>query len=309
MNQHVESPEAGADLLATVAGRRFSTIMADPPWRCQNSTGKVAPDRGAPSHQSRGARVPDENASGDDHPHFVRDYRNLVAALTEAHGADEAGRQMVGVEFDAVGKLMSALMKHLGLKDGDFLMDVGCGSGRLAIPLGANGPEIQYHGSDIVPELLDYARARTPSRFRFTLVEGLSIPEEDGTADFVTFFSVFTHLMLHEIFIYLQDAHRVVKPGGRVVFSFYDPSNPVHWDMFIRTVSATKARMVDHLNAFIEERSFLTLAERLGMEVEHVFTDGTPFIPLDEPVEFTTGHVARDKWLIGQSVIVLRKPL
>ena len=44
MNQHVESPEASADLLATIAGRRFSTIMADPPWRFQNSTGKVAPE-------------------------------------------------------------------------------------------------------------------------------------------------------------------------------------------------------------------------------------------------------------------------
>jgi N6-adenosine-specific RNA methylase IME4 len=34
----------GADLLATLSGRRFSTILADPPWRFQNSTGKVAPE-------------------------------------------------------------------------------------------------------------------------------------------------------------------------------------------------------------------------------------------------------------------------
>jgi len=31
-------------LLAYVDGKRFNTIMADPPWRFQNSTGKVAPE-------------------------------------------------------------------------------------------------------------------------------------------------------------------------------------------------------------------------------------------------------------------------
>jgi hypothetical protein len=32
------------DLLAFVAGRRFGTILADPPWQFQNRTGKVAPE-------------------------------------------------------------------------------------------------------------------------------------------------------------------------------------------------------------------------------------------------------------------------
>jgi N6-adenosine-specific RNA methylase IME4 len=35
---------AGADLLKTVAGRKFSTILADPPWQFQNRTGKIAPE-------------------------------------------------------------------------------------------------------------------------------------------------------------------------------------------------------------------------------------------------------------------------
>ena len=44
MNHHVQTPEASADLLALASGRRFATIMSDPPWRFQNSTGKVAPE-------------------------------------------------------------------------------------------------------------------------------------------------------------------------------------------------------------------------------------------------------------------------
>ena len=33
-----------ADLLAFVNGERFSTLLADPPWRFANRTGKMAPE-------------------------------------------------------------------------------------------------------------------------------------------------------------------------------------------------------------------------------------------------------------------------
>jgi len=36
--------EAATELLGFARGRRFKTVMADPPWRFQNSTGKVAPE-------------------------------------------------------------------------------------------------------------------------------------------------------------------------------------------------------------------------------------------------------------------------
>lgn len=36
--------QAAADLAAFARGRKFATILADPPWRFQNSTGKIAPE-------------------------------------------------------------------------------------------------------------------------------------------------------------------------------------------------------------------------------------------------------------------------
>ncbi len=36
--------KAAADLAHTARGRKFATILADPPWRFQNRTGKVAPE-------------------------------------------------------------------------------------------------------------------------------------------------------------------------------------------------------------------------------------------------------------------------
>jgi N6-adenosine-specific RNA methylase IME4 len=36
--------DAASDLRGVVAGQRFATILADPPWQFHNSTGKVAPE-------------------------------------------------------------------------------------------------------------------------------------------------------------------------------------------------------------------------------------------------------------------------
>jgi N6-adenosine-specific RNA methylase IME4 len=40
----VKNPGPARDLLEAMAGRQFQTILADPPWRFQNKTGKVAPE-------------------------------------------------------------------------------------------------------------------------------------------------------------------------------------------------------------------------------------------------------------------------
>lgn len=34
---------AHIDLVATARGKRFGTVLADPPWQFQNRTGKIAP--------------------------------------------------------------------------------------------------------------------------------------------------------------------------------------------------------------------------------------------------------------------------
>ncbi len=35
---------ASEELLATANGKKFKTILADPPWQFQNRTGKIAPE-------------------------------------------------------------------------------------------------------------------------------------------------------------------------------------------------------------------------------------------------------------------------
>jgi ubiquinone/menaquinone biosynthesis C-methylase UbiE len=124
------------------------------------------------------------------------------------------------------------LLIQYGLRPDHDVIDVGCGSGRLAKPLSAylRGG---YLGIDVVPDLVDYARALVGrADWRFEVTDGLTIPAEDEQADFVCFFSVLTHLLHEQSYVYLREAQRVLRPGGKIVFSFLDFAIPCHWDVF-----------------------------------------------------------------------------
>ena len=60
-------------------------------------------------------------------------YIDHVRRLEQRLGSgDEALRLAVGGEFEAVGKLEYYLLRSLGLNTRHLVVDVGCGSGRLA---------------------------------------------------------------------------------------------------------------------------------------------------------------------------------
>jgi SAM-dependent methyltransferase len=225
----------------------------------------------------------------DRRPHFVRDYRLLADDLTLVFGRDKAMAMGVGSGDHAeMGRIEAGILKRLGLKAGQRVVDVGCGSGRLAHALAGDG--IDYHGTDVVGAFIAHARANAPKHFRFTLCDGLKIPEDDASADFVTFFSVLTHLHQHESFIYLEDAARALKPGGRIVMSFLEISNPAQWPAFENIVANTKAGRHQHLDQFFEVAVIETWASRLGLTVEEI------------------QHGGRPDAAFGQSIAVLRKP-
>jgi ubiquinone/menaquinone biosynthesis C-methylase UbiE len=226
----------------------------------------------------------------DRRPHFVRDYRHLADDLTFVYGRDQAMAMGVGSGDHAeIGRIEAAILQRHGLGAGSRVIDVGCGSGRLASAL-AKIEGIAYHGTDVVAAFIAHARAHAPAHFRFTLCDGLRIPDSDASAEFVTFFSVLTHLHQHESFIYLQDAVRVLKPGGRVVMTFLEISNPAHWPVFENIVANTRAERHQHLDQFFEVAVIETWASRLGLTVEEI------------------SHGGRPDAAFGQSIAVLCKP-
>ncbi|MBA3963924.1 MAG: class I SAM-dependent methyltransferase [Chthoniobacterales bacterium] len=232
-------------------------------------------------------------------------YIEHVSQLEQAKGpGEEALRLAVGGEFEAVGKLEYYLLRFLGLRGGQLLIDVGCGSGRLACKL-APHKDIAYVGTDVVPQLLEAARAIAGrDDWKFVLVEDITIPCADDTADIVTFFSVLTHLTHEESFRYIREAARCLKKGGFVVASFLEFRDPWHWDIFAGSVATERSR---HWNQFTDRDAIAAWASHSGLSVESFFGGEEARIPIPEDILWENGTCMKSFANFGQALAVLRK--
>ncbi|CAN7422900.1 class I SAM-dependent methyltransferase [Paraburkholderia hospita] len=226
--------------------------------------------------------------------HFVEDYERWVAHLIEAHPIDEAMSLAVGGDFERIGKIELDILKAAGLTSSMSIFDLGCGSGRLSYYLSRSGFEGEFLGTDVVQSLLDYAASRTPANYKFVMHRALSVPAEDASIDIACAFSVFTHLLHHESYLYMEDMLRVLKPGGKLVFSFLEFCSDDHWDYaFVPTVDAQRTGRPGHLNTFIERSVIEIWGRKLGFELER-FIDG--------------GESSGAAGPLGQATAILRRP-
>jgi SAM-dependent methyltransferase len=234
---------------------------------------------------------------------LAKSYSSFVASLKERFGSQDAMRQAIGAEFDSFGVLERQVLIQYGLRPDHYVIDVGCGSGRLAKPLSQylQGP---YLGIDLVPELLDHARelVERPD-WRFELAPGLTIPEKDGAADFVCFFSVFTHLLHEQSYSYLLEAKRVLKPSGKIIFTFLEFAMACHWDVFAANLE--EAHREHPLNMFLSRDAVRTWADHLRLRVEAIDDCDNPSVPLSEPLRLDDGRVFHDRASLGQTICVL----
>ena len=162
-------------------------------------------------------------------PYYIREYNRFVRHLIATEPDYEAAMaRAVGGSYDETGMCGRRLLEALGLQDTHYVIDIGAGSGRLASAL-KDLPKLRYLGTDVVSELLEFAQKKCGrDDWSFELVDEIEIPEADAVADFVVFFSVFTHLKEKESYRYLQEAKRVLKKNGTIVVSFLEPRIEMH---------------------------------------------------------------------------------
>lgn len=231
----------------------------------------------------------------------------VIATLRRHHPEDEAMERAVGGDFERFGVLEHAVLREAGLRPDSKVVDVGCGSGRLAVQL-ARHEAMGYLGTDVVPAMLDYARQRAGRPdFRFIHVDRIAIPAPDESADIVAFFSVLTHLLHEESYLYLQEAHRVLRPGGKAVFSFVEHDTPMGAVVFEANLDWVRKRIVaSQLNVFIHRADIRVWARRLGFRVE-LLRAGEPGSVTVTEAE-ATAAIPAGSHAFGQSLCVLRKP-
>jgi ubiquinone/menaquinone biosynthesis C-methylase UbiE len=97
------------------------------------------------------------------------------------------------------------------------LLDIACGTGRLADMLLRRHPHVNITGVDLSPEMIDVAKQRVGAndQVRWHIAPADAIPAADGTFDVVTCNNAF-HL-IPEPLAALREFHRVLKPDGRLV--------------------------------------------------------------------------------------------
>lgn len=206
-----------------------------------------------------------------DVPHFERDYSRMVAALRGKYPYDEAMQRAVGGTFEEVGRDQVTFLEQRGLRDSTAVVDLGCGSGRTAVQIAKRLPNCSYVGIDVVQDLLDYATSICPASYRFIRSTAVAFPLPDASADMIIAFSVFTHLLHEECYAYLQDAVRVLRPGGKFVFSFFEFARADQWSVFADTVESRKTDAFGHMNTFIERSAIEAWCSHLGLNVEDYF--------------------------------------
>ena len=203
-------------------------------------------------------------------------YTNYLNELKESTPLDDAMKELAGSleGFDEIGKRQLNILRYYGLEPHHHLIEVGCGSGRLAKQL---SPYLtgMYSGFDIIDEAVDYASklVQRPD-WTFESIDYISIPEPDGCADMVCFFSVFTHLLNEEIYFYLEEAIRVLKPGGKIVFSFLEFSETHHGRQFFELVNDVKLQKVKPITVYGNREEIAVWAKHLILDIED-FRDGS----------------------------------
>lgn len=144
-------------------------------------------------------------------------------------------------DFEATGREFLRYFIDLAeLKPDEAVLDVGCGCGRMAVPLTRYlSGEAVYEGFDVIPDLIKWCERNVTRRypnFCFRLADiynkvynpggkqmsyEYEFPYESRSFDFVFLTSVFTHMLPMDMERYLSEIARVLRPGGRSLVTYF----------------------------------------------------------------------------------------
>lgn len=212
--------------------------------------------------------------------HSVHSYKALVARQRRIHRGDYEMAMIASIggispdEFNRQGDGHVAVLRHHGLRDGMAIYDLGCGCGRTAMALQRSGWQGAYRGADIVRPLVDYLKSKCPGYEAF-VHRKLTIVADDDSQDMVFNWSVFTHLYPEECYLYMRDAYRALRPGGRLIFSFLEFADVKHHHVFRNRVKWFDRRgWSATLDVFLHRDWIRFWASDIGF-TNVGFTDGT----------------------------------
>lgn len=193
---------------------------------------------------------------------------NSLAANRELAGLAAAGEQEEGELRRSVQSAVRNLLELARIAQSDDVLEIGCGIGRV-------GRELAPHcrtwtGCDISRNMLGYARERLQGigNVRFVLLGRGNLSElESQSFDVVFATNMLGHLDEIDRWCYVQEAFRVLRPGGRLFIDNIDLESDAGWTMFTNDVSRFHAlERPPYFPRFSTASEFVTYASRAGFQ-------------------------------------------
>ncbi|CAN8096348.1 unnamed protein product [Discula destructiva] len=136
-----------------------------------------------------------------------------------------------------------SIARHLGLKPGDRVLDLGCGRGRVAAHI-AKYSGARVTGLNIEPDSIAQARSFNKdlgleNDFIVKDFNSLPLPFEDNAFD--AFYNIQAFSLAKDHKALFKEVFRVLKPGARfssldwVKYPAFDENNPEHAELMRRT--------------------------------------------------------------------------
>jgi SAM-dependent methyltransferase len=210
-------------------------------------------------------------------------YWTNVGAIPE--GAQMVTRhKLVDEETDAFMCVDVAEMirKVLQLKAESAILDVGSGTGSMAIHI---APHVaRYACADISVSLLETAKQRLErlleSRASETSIPLLSFhrlersdlsPFENYSFDAIFFEAVLGHMDREDSYRYMLEAYRVLKPGGRAYFQFFNllyPAGFTEFDWTAKNLCDGNGRNLVSRTRFHTSSEVRAYVTHIGFEID-----------------------------------------
>ena len=125
------------------------------------------------------------------------------------------------------------MAKHFDLKDGDKVLDIGCGKAFLLYELTQVVPGLKVHGLDISEYGLAQAKEEISARLK--LGDCVSLPWEDNSFDFVFSINTFHNLEIYSLEKALKEMQRVSKGKAWLCVESYrnevEKANLLYWQI------------------------------------------------------------------------------
>jgi SAM-dependent methyltransferase len=135
----------------------------------------------------------------------------------------------------STAQCLENLTRLAGASTKDDVLEIGCGAGRIGIEL---APRCRsWVGADISARMLALAsdRLRTISNARLVQLSSVNLVQfKDKSFDVVYCTSVFGHLDEMDRWRYIEEAFRVLRPGGRLLVDNIDVESDAGWQGFLK---------------------------------------------------------------------------